>query len=54
MKFFHENSLREKTANKFSTKTPSWMSGMIINALDDNDDDDNDEDENLWTNLRDT
>ena len=35
------------------------MSGMIINALDDNDDDDdddddNDEDENLWTNLRDT
>ena len=30
------------------------MSGMIINALDDNDDDDNDEDENLWTSLRDT
>lgn len=30
------------------------MSGMIINALDDNNDDDNDEDENLWTNLRDT
>ena len=30
------------------------MSGMIINALDDNDDDDNDEDENLWTNLHDT